>query len=118
MSKTERPLCLSFLFRAAIWSVFLRTVVIAQAPPPAPAATGPGGKPSAPELRATPPTVAEPTEPSLPELPKPPEPPNVPLPEQLYIPNLGTLPGLIMPTPPPGSVSQIPPLQRIHRVGK
>ena len=117
MPTIERPIRLSFLCHAAIWSMLFQLIAIAQVPPPAPPASAPGTTP-APGLRVTPPSVTEPADPSLPPLPQPPEPPNVPLPEQLYIPNLGTGPGLIMPLPPPGSSPHIAPLQRVHRVGK
>ncbi|MEQ1851696.1 MAG: hypothetical protein ABMA01_08905 [Chthoniobacteraceae bacterium] len=74
---------------------------------------------TAPELRATPPKVTEVTDPNAPGAPAPPAQLFPPLPEPLYIPDLGGMvPGLI-PLPMPGTgVSARPPLQRVYRVGK
>ena len=119
MPKIERPHRGSIRCHIAICAVFLPHLLLAQTPPaPPPPGETPVKPPAAASgMRVAPPSVVEVGElPSQPP-PKPPEQLDVPVPGQV-LPNLGTVPGVLLPIPmgPPGS--QTSPLQRVYRVGK
>ena len=119
MPKIERPHRGSIRCHIAICAVFLPHLLLAQTPPapPPPGATPVKPPAAAGGMRIAPPSVVEVGElPSQPP-PKPPEQLDVPVPGQV-LPNLGTVPGVLLPIPmgPPGS--QTSPLQRVYRVGK
>ncbi len=119
MSKIARPLFGSIRCHVAICAVFMPQLLLAQTPPAPPL---PGETPVKPPaaaggMRVAPPSVVEVGELPSQTPPKPPEQLDVPVPGQV-LPNLGTVPGVLLPIPmlPPGS--QPPALQRVYRVGK
>ena len=119
MSKIERPRRKSIRCHIAICVFFLPQLLLAQTPPSPPSSGATPVKPPAATgaMRTSPPSVVEVGELPSPTPPKPPDQVDVPVPGQV-LPNLGTVPGVLLPIPmvPPGP--QTPPSQRVYRVGK